>query len=299
MTSIGEAAPQGQEAAAGLFQRLPGLGRFLKHRPAMLGFVVLLALIGCTVFAQAVTRHDPVKTSISDRNQGPTAEHWLGTDGLGRDVWARVVYGSRVSLLVAGISVALYLFIGTVAGAASGYYGGWVDFLSQRLTDVVLAFPTLLLILTFVALTRPSLTNLFLAIGLFNWPAPARLVRAEVLSLRERDYVAAARALGASNFHIIVRHILPGLAQILLVTATFGVAETILLESSLSFLGLGVPPPAPSWGGMIRDAVSITTLEQYPWLWVPPGAAIALTVLAVNFVGDGLLAAFNLSQSRS
>jgi peptide/nickel transport system permease protein len=213
-------------------------------------------------------------------------------------VWARVVYGSRVSLVVAVVSVAIYLTIGTAVGAASGFYGGWIDFTLQRLADILLAFPSILLILTFVTFTKPSMANLFLAIGLLNWPSAARLVRAEVLTLREREYITAARALGASNLEIIVRHILPGLLPLLLVTATFGIAEAILIESALSFLGVGVPPPAPTWGGMIRDAVSITILEQQPWLWLSPGTAIVAAVLAVNYVGDGLLAVFNLQQRR-
>src|SRR5579859_1069634 len=275
-----------------------GQSRFLRHRPAVIGALFLLVLIAATIFAPAVVAFQPNKTNISRRNEAPSVQHLLGTDGLGRDVWARVIYGSRISLVVAGVSVTIYLAIGTAVGAVSGFYGGTVDFLLQRLADILLAFPSILLILTFVSLTEPGIVNLFLAIGLLNWPSVARLVRAEVLSLREREYITAARALGASNTGIILRHILPGLTPMLLVTATFGVAEAILIESSLSFLGLGVPPPAATWGGMIRDAVSITILEQRPWLWVSPGVAIALTVLAVNFVGDGLLAASGLQQQR-
>lgn len=272
--------------------------RFLRHRPAVIGAVTMLLLIAASIFAPAIVAYQPNKTNISRRDEAPSVQHLLGTDGLGRDVWARAIYGSRISLLVAGVSVTIYLAIGTIVGAVSGYYGGMVDFLLQRLADILLAFPAILLILTFVSLTEPGIVNLFLAIGLLNWPSVARLVRAEVLSLREREYITAARALGASDSSIIIRHILPGLTPMLLVTATFGVAEAILIESSLSFLGLGVPPPAATWGGMIRDAVSITILEQRPWLWLSPGVAIAITVLAVNFVGDGLLAAFNLQQRR-
>ena len=258
-----------------------------------MALVVLAAL-----FAPVIQIYPPNDPNMPDRNTGPSDQHLLGTDGMGRDVWARIVHGGRASLLVAVFGVGIYLVIATVLGCVSGYYGRAVDFAIQRFTDTMMAFPTILLIITFVAFTKPGIVNVFLAIGLMNWPGPQRLLRAQVLSLREREFVQAARCLGASDLRILARHILPSLVPILLVLATFGVADAILMETSLSFLGLGVPPPSPTWGGMIQYAVSITVMEQMPWLWIFPGFAIVVSVLSVNFIGDGLTAALDPHQLR-
>lgn len=272
--------------------------RLRRHMPAMVGLVVILILIGGAALAPLIVGPNPNASDFANRKQPPSAKHVFGTDPLGRDVFSRIVYGGRVSLLVGVLGVTIYLMIGGVLGAISGYYRGNIDAAIQRLTDIMLAFPTILLVITFVTFTEPGVTNLFLAIGLLNWPYVVRLVRAEVLSLREREYVLAARSVGVSDFRILLRHVFPALAPILIVTATFGIADAILIESALSFLGLGVPPPTPSWGGMIRDAVSITILEQMPWLWITPGVTIVICVLAVNFIGDGLTAALNPRQQQ-
>lgn len=272
--------------------------RFRRHFPAMLGLTVMIILVAASIFAPLVAGPNPNASDFASRKQPPSAEHILGTDLLGRDVYSRIVYGGRVSLLVGVVGVTIYLLIGGILGGISGYYRGTTDAVIQRLTDIMLAFPTILLVINFVTFTKPSVINLFLAIGLLNWPYVVRLVRAEVLSLREREYVQAAHSVGTSDIWILTRHIFPGLIPVLVVTATFGVADAILIESALSFLGLGVPPPTPSWGGMIRDAVSITILEQMPWLWIAPGMIIVICVLAVNFIGDGLIAALNPRQQQ-
>lgn len=290
--------PQITTAATPPHPRARVMARFLRHLPAVLGSIVLFLIIGAALFAPLIAGPDPNALEFKLRKQPPSAEHIFGMDALGRDVYARVVYGGRVSLSVGVIGVTIYLIIGTLLGSISAYYGGKVDFAIQRVTDIMLSFPTILLVITFVTYTKPGIINLFLAIGLLNWPYVVRIIRAEVLSLRECEFVLAARAAGAPDARILLRHILPGLVPILIVSATFGIADAILVESALSFLGLGVPPPTPSWGGMIRDAVSITILEQLPWLWIFPGMTIVVCVLAVNFIGDGLTAALNPRQQR-
>ena len=290
--------PQITTAATPPHPRARVMARCLRHLPAVLGSIVLFLIIGAALFAPLIAGPDPNALEFKLRKQPPSAEHIFGMDALGRDVYARVVYGGRVSLSVGVIGVTIYLIIGTLLGSISAYYGGKVDFAIQRVTDIMLSFPTILLVITFVTYTKPGIINLFLAIGLLNWPYVVRIIRAEVLSLRECEFVLAARAAGAPDARILLRHILPGLVPILIVSATFGIADAILVESALSFLGLGVPPPTPSWGGMIRDAVSITILEQLPWLWIFPGMTIVVCVLAVNFIGDGLTAALNPRQQR-
>jgi peptide/nickel transport system permease protein len=222
----------------------------------------------------------------------------LGTDKQGRDVWARLVYAARVSVSVGIVSVAIFISIGTLLGAVSGYFGGAVDILIQRVTEIVMTFPSLVLIITVVSLVGPSIYNVFLVIGLLGWPGTCRLVRAEVLTLREREFTLAARCLGVPTSRIILRHLLPNVVAPVIVAATLGVASAILTETSLSFLGLGVQPPTPSWGNMLSAATSTTVLERMPWLWLPPGLAIAVSVLAINFIGDGLRDAFDPRASR-
>jgi peptide/nickel transport system permease protein len=212
----------------------------------------------------------------------------LGTDLIGRDVWSRVAYGGRTSLSVGILAVALYALIGTFLGALAGYFGGLTDQLIMRIADTVMSIPSLLMVIVFVSVIGPSLTSVIIVIGLLGWPATARLVRGQFLSLREAEFITAARVIGASDGRIIVRHTLPNTFGPLSVLATFGIANAILLEAALSFLGLGVRPPTPSWGGMLNEAQSPAVLAGLPWLWLAPGIAIATTVLAVNFIGDGI-----------
>lgn len=262
--------------------------RFLRHRLAVLGAGVVVVLILMALFAPTIAGQDPYYQDYSQLKSPPVEGHFLGTDALGRDVWARLVFATRVSLSVGLIAVAIYTLIGTILGAVSGFYGGIVDTVIMRLTDVFMCFPMLIIIITVVAMIGPSLNNIMAVIGLIAWPSIARLVRGQFLSLREEEFITAARCLGLPNSRIIWRHMLPNIVGPITVAATFGMAGAILTEASLSFLGLGVPPPEASWGQMLTDAQKLSVLSDMPWLWVPPGVMIALTVLCVNFVGDGL-----------
>lgn len=262
--------------------------RFRRHRLAMVGLIILLVLIVLALFAPWFTAHSPTSIDLSAYRLGPSRNHPLGTDTAGRDVFSRLLFAGRVSLSVGLVAVSIYTVIGVVLGAVAGYFGGWIDSTIMRLADVVLSFPTLIIIITLASVLGPSIYNVMLAIGLLGWPPIARLLRGELLSLREREFVIGARAVGCSDLRLIFRYLLPNAMAPVLVAATFGIAYAILIEAGLSFLGLGVQPPTPSWGNLLTDAQSLTVLESMPWLWLPPGAMIALAVLSINFIGDGL-----------
>lgn len=268
------------------------LKRFLKNRMAILGAVILLTLVVVSILAPVITANtvgwgrDEIDIKYIRAN--PSARHPLGTDSAGRDNLTRLLYGGRVSLAIALGSVLVYMVIGIVVGAVAGYFGGWIDNVLMRLVDIVQSFPFFLLALTIVAIRGPSVYNLVFAILFLSWPIPARLVRGEFLSLRERDFVEAARATGASPLRIIARHMLPNAMAPLIVNATLEVAGIILLEAALSYLGFGVSQPTPTWGNMLSEAQNMGVLTTKPWLWVPPGLMIFLTVLSINFMGDGL-----------
>jgi peptide/nickel transport system permease protein len=251
----------------------------------MIAVMVLAALA-----APWVAPFDPLK-AVAQSFGNPTAPGLpfvLGTDELGRDVLSRLLYGARISLMVAVVATAMTLLIGVTIGVAAGYLGGWVDTVLMRATDVVLAFPTVLLAIALAALFEPGLGTLFVVIALVSWTSIARTLRGEVLSLRERDYVAAARALGGSPLRLMLRHLLPNVVPTIVVMAALSTSNTILLDAGLSFLGLGVPVPTPSWGRMISD--SETYYRVAPWLMIFPGLAIIYAVAAFNFLGYGLLA---------
>jgi len=250
------------------------------------GVVVLLIL--AAVFAPLLARHSPYAIDLVRQLEAPSREHWLGTDIQGRDVWARLLYGARVSLSVGIISQAIALTLGIALGLIAGYYGRWIDETVMRLADVTLAFPTLLLLIAMVAALQPSLSVVFITIGLVGWAAMARLVRGQVLVVRQLEYVHASRALGANDWRIVLRHVLPGVVAPVVIAGTLGVAGAIMAESSLSFLGLGVQPPTPSWGSMIADGRDLYQLRHSPWTSVFPGIAIALAVLGFNLLGDAL-----------
>jgi peptide/nickel transport system permease protein len=285
-----EQAPDAVASAVttGVRQRPSVWHRFRRHRVAVVGAIILLVLAAGSVAAPLLAANDPYKVDISAYRKGPEANHPLGTDSSGRDVFSRLLYAGRVSLSVGLVAVAIYTLIGVVLGSFSGFYGGLVDSVIMRLADVVLSFPSLILIITVVSVLGPSIYNIMLIIGLLGWPPIARIVRAQFLSLREREFVLASRTIGVPNSRIIFRHILPNAIAPVIVAATFGMANAIILEAGLSFLGLGVQPPTASWGNMLTDAQSLTVLESMPWLWIPPGTMIALAVLSINFIGDGL-----------
>jgi len=249
-----------------------------------ISFIGLLFLVA--ILAAWISPQDPAYQTLQDRLLSPSWRHWMGTDQYGRDVLSRMIYGSRISLSVGLVSVSLYVLIGTVVGSVAGYYGGWVDSILMRLVDVLLCIPTFFLILMVVAFVGPSLLNIMVIIGLTSWTDVARLVRGEVLTLKSREFVQAARVMGASDFRILARHILPNALGPVLVVATLGVGGAILVESSLSFLGLGVQPPTASWGNMLMEGKD--HLADAWWLVTFPGLAIFLTVLAYNLLGEGL-----------
>lgn len=274
------------------------LRQFVRHRLAFIGSVFLMVIVAMAIFAPVLATHNPLESNLQLVRSGPSTENFLGTDLTGRDVWSRIVYGARVSLSVGIFAVGLYIVIGTTLGAIAGFFGGLLDQIIMRLTDTVMSVPVLLMVIVFVSVIGPSLTSIIVVIGLLGWPAACRLVRGQFLSLREQEYVVAARVVGASNFRIITRHMLVNTVGPIVVLSTFGVAIAIILEASLSFLGLGVRPPTASWGGMLNQAQSPSILADMPWLWLSPGIAIALTVLAVNFVGDGLRDAIDPGSDR-
>ncbi len=262
--------------------------RYRRHRLALLGAAALFILVGIAVFAPLITSHDPLRVNMRDTKEPPNEVYVLGTDKAGRDMWARLAYASRISLSVGVVSVSIYIVIGTILGAIAGYYGGFTDSLIMRFTDTVMSFPGLIIIITVVSFVGPSIYNAMLVIGLLGWPGTCRLVRGQVLQLREMEFIEAARSMGTPAPRIILRHILPNVVPYLIVVATLGTASAILIEAGLSFLGLGVQPPTPSWGNMLNSARQLTLLEQFPHLWLPPGFMIAITVLSINFIGDGL-----------
>jgi peptide/nickel transport system permease protein len=267
--------------------------RFKKNKLALFGSFILLFLLFVAAIAPLVAPHDPYVSNVNELGgydvlAPPSSEHLLGTDSLGRDMLSRIIYGGRVSLSVAFVAVMIATVTGIFLGVIAGYYGKWVDTLIMRITDVVICFPVLFLAITVATILKPSLFNVMIIIGLVSWTTMTRLVRGEVLKLREMEYIEAAKAMGQRNSIIIFRHILPNIIAPIVVQATLQTAEAILTESALSFLGVGVQQPVPSWGNMLNEATSIMVLQFKPWVWAPAGFAILLTILSINFVGDGL-----------
>ena len=250
------------------------------------GTAILALLLMSALFAPMLSPHDPLSQNLDQDLIAHSPEHPLGTDKLGRDILSRTLYGARISLLVGCATVTLSLTIGLAVGSLSGFFGGWVDQSLMRLVDILMAFPGILLAIAFSAVLGPGLDHVVLALCLIGWTGYARLVRGEILALREREFIHAARALGCRPRRIILRHLLPNLLAPLLIQATFGLAAAIVAEGSLSFLGLGVAPPTPSWGSMLNDGRQFLLVA--PQLTTYPGLALALTVLALNLVGDAL-----------
>ncbi len=270
--------------------------RFFGDNRARLGIAIVTLMGLAAIFAPLLARQSPITIDLAQMLQRPSAAHWLGTDIQGRDVWSRLVFGARVSLTVGFISQGIALLIGVTLGLIAGYYGRWVDEVIMRLADVTLAFPTLLLLIAMVAALQPSMTVVFATIGVVGWAGMARIVRGQVLVVRQLEYIQAIRALGGKDIRIMLQHVLPNVIAPVVIAATLGVAGAIMAEAALSFLGLGVPPPAPSWGSMIADGRDLGQLRNSPWTSVFPGVAIGAAVLGFNLLGDALRDALDPRQ---
>lgn len=268
------------------------LKRLLRSKTGTVGAVLVLIVCLTALFAPLLATHDPAAVDPLNRLKPPmwldggTKEHWLGTDNLGRDMWSRIVYGSRVSLIVGVGAVLVSGIIGAVLGSLSGFYGKWIDAVIMRVADAFMAIPTILFMLVVMAVVGPGITTLIFVIGVTNWVSYTRVVRGEVLSIKERDFVKAAKAVGAKNGRIIMKHILPNILSSFIVISGMNVATTIIMEASLSFLGLGIKPPDVSWGGMLSDGRQYVATSW--WVATFPGLAITVTVLGVIFLGDWL-----------
>jgi len=285
--------PQGTDAQPR--RRNKALARFLANRMAVVGTIFVTLLILVAVFAPWIAPHHPNDDLFRGmRGVGPSLEHPMGFDHLSRDLLSRVLYGSRIALIVGITSTLISVIIGVIIGAIAGYFGGWVDEVLSLLTDALMAFPLIALLIVLAAVIGPSLTTTVIVIGATAWARYARVVRAEVMSVRERDFVTAARAIGAFDARIIFRHVVPNVLSSVIVLASLSVGSIIILESALSFLGLGVRPPTATWGGILADGRAF--ILRYPHIAVFPGVMIVLTVLAFNFIGDGLRDALDPHQ---
>ncbi len=262
--------------------------RFRRHKLAVIGAAVLAAIVIVAALAPVLAPHDPNSIDLNLSYVSPSSAHLLGTDISGRDLLSRLIFASRISVSVGLVSVSIYVAIAIAVGGVSGYYGGLVDSILMRFTDTMLSFPTLMMIFIVVSILGPSIFNVMLVIGVFGWPGLARVIRGQFLQIRGMDYVLSARSVGVHSSRIILRHILPNAIGPVIVWATFGMAGAIMFEASLSFLGLGVQPPQASWGNMLVDAQRLKIIRDLPWVWIPPGLAVVIMVLSINFMGDGL-----------
>lgn len=262
--------------------------KFIKNKLAVVGVFIILALVLISICAPLLTDYTISETDLFNIKMAPNSEHILGTDELGRDVFTRLIYGGRVSMVVGVASMTVQLVIGVIMGAIAGYFGGIAEKIIMRIIDVIMCFPFFVIAVSVAAVLGPGVKNLIIIIGFLMWPNIARIVRAEILSLKENDYIMSAKAMGLSSFEIIKSHILPNIMSPILVASTLAIANGILTEASLSFLGIGVKLPQPSWGNMLIAAQNIGTLQREWWLWIPAGSLIILMVLSINFVGDGL-----------
>ncbi|MGE6630978.1 oligopeptide ABC transporter permease [Bacillus sp. NPDC077027] len=262
--------------------------KFFKNKLAVVGTFILFVIIFSAIFAPVIAPYSPEQQDLLKKLMPPSSEHLMGTDKFGRDIYSRVLYGARISLLVGFVSVLGAITIGTVVGAIAGYFKGWVDSILMRLVDVVLSIPDIFLLITLVTIFRPGVDKLILIFALTGWTTTARLIRSEFLSLRTREFVLAARTIGTKNHVIIFSHILPNCLGPIIVSATLKIGTVILAESTLSYLGFGIQPPTPSWGNMLQDAQNFSIMVQAWWYPLFPGLLILLTVLCFNFLGDGL-----------
>ncbi|WP_438445362.1 oligopeptide ABC transporter permease [Gorillibacterium sp. sgz5001074] len=267
--------------------------RFRKNRMAVISLAILLILILLALLAPVIAPFDPAEQDLLNRLKPPSADHWFGTDDLGRDLFTRVLYGARVSLSVGIFSVLFNVIIGVTVGAIAGYYGGKVDSILMRFVDVMLAFPQFFLLITVVTLLKPSLFNIIVVLTAFGWMGKARLLRGQILSVKNREYIDAARSMGLPDRRIIFFHVLPNAIAPVIVAAAMNMGSMILTESGLSFLGLGIQPPTASWGNLLQSAQSLKIMIEAPWYPIFPGMMIFITIMCFNFVGDGLRNAFD------
>jgi len=275
------------------------LKRFMKNKLAVAGVVILFLIIVAVICAPLITDKDPTEPNLLMVERPPSDEHPLGNDSSGRDNLARLLYGGRISLIVGFSAMVFTLVIGVTLGSIAGYYGGKVDAFIMRLADMVLVLPFLVLVLTIVALLQKVTITIFVTIiALTSWPNLTRIVRGAYLSLREQEFILSAKAIGASDFRIIFKHLIPNAIGPIVVNATLMMASYIIIESGLSFIGFGIPQPTPTWGNMISEAQSLRILRNNPEAWVPPGLAILVTVLCINFIGDGLRDAFDPKSNK-
>ena len=278
--------------------------RFRKNKLAVVGLCVIVLMVVVAILAPVIVQNDPYMILESEdgrvlKDKSPAESGTiLGTDNVGRDEFSRIVYGARVSMSVGLVSVGISLLVGILLGSISGYFGGWLDMLIMRIVDVVNCFPVLFLIIIISTILKPSIYNIMVIMGLCNWTATARLVRGEILSVREMEYVQAAISLGAGDSHIIFSHVIPNVMAPIVVEGTMQMARSILTEASLSYLGVGVQLPTASWGNILMSANNLATLTKRPWQWVPAGLCILFAVLSINFVGDGLRDAFGAKQKK-
>jgi len=275
------------------------LKRFMKNKLAVAGVIILFFIISAVICAPIITDKDPTEPNLLMVERPPSDEHPLGNDSSGRDNLARLLYGGRISLIVGFSAMVFTLIIGVTLGSIAGYYGGKVDAFIMRLADMVLVLPFLVLVLTIVALLQKVTITIFVTIiALTSWPNLTRIVRGAYLSLREQEFILSAKAIGASDFRIIFKHLIPNAIGPIVVNATLMMASYIIIESGLSFIGFGIPQPTPTWGNMISEAQSLRILRNNPEAWVPPGLAILVTVLCINFIGDGLRDAFDPKSNK-
>ncbi|WP_018249076.1 nickel transporter permease [Orenia marismortui] len=273
-----------EEKSSGLW--VEAWKRLIKNKTAMFGLGIISLLILAAILSPFLAPYNPIETNILQRLKAPSGGHLFGTDNLGRDILSRIIYGSRISLQVGIISVSLALVLGVGSGVIAGYYGGKIDTLIMRLMDIMLAFPSILLAIGIMAILGPQLSNAMIAIGIVNLPRFARIIRSSVLSVKEEEYIEAAKSLGANDFTIIMKHVLPNCLAPLIVQSTLSIATAILEAAGLSFLGLGAQPPTPEWGAML--SAGRASLQIAPWVVAFPGIAIMITVLGFNLFGDGL-----------
>ena len=272
--------------------------RLRRNKLAMFGLFFLLLLLAAALFGPLFTPCERDATNMSNIYQPPSAEHWLGTDEVGRDVFTRLLYGARVSLAVGFMATLFSLVIGMTLGSLAGFLGGVVDGVVMRIVDIFMCFPYFVIAIAAAAAFGPSMFNVMLITGILTWPQFARIVRGEVITLKQREFIEASRATGLGTAYTIFRHIIPNVFGVIAVYATLGIANGILSEAGLSYLGLGVKAPMPSWGNMLAAAQSLRSLRMHWWLWMPPGALVFLTILSINFLGDGLRDALDPKLKR-